>query len=119
MRDMTQEEREFLQDFLTITAENSQDKDFTVEYELDEYFVVTSEGEVELNPNQNIDVEYNKAIARQSNNDRDKELYNKALEKQRKENEKDLILYNKALEKQQAKRRRIEQKRKETGLKLV
>lgn len=119
MRPLTHEEQEFLQDFLTTTAESSQEKDFNIAYELDEYFVITTEGEVELNPSQNIDIEYNKALARQSNNDRDKELYNKALEKQRKENEKDLILYNKALKKQQSKRRRIEQKRKETGLKLV
>lgn len=101
MRCLTQEEQEFLIDFMTMSKENSQDKEFEVQEVVDEYLVITAEGEVEVNPDSYIDVEYNKAIARQSNNDTDKELYNKALEKQ------------------QDRKRRVEQKRKETGLKLV
>lgn len=80
---------------------------------------MTTDQEVKVNPKLNIDSHVNKAIAKQSNNNEDKQLYNKALEKQRKENEKDLALYNKALKKQQDKRKRIEVKRNETGLKLV
>jgi len=119
MRYLTQEEQEFLHDFLTMSKENSQDKDFEVQEMVDEYFVITTEGNVEVNPELDIDVDFNKSVARQSNNDTDKELYNKALEKQRKENERDLMLYNKALKKQQDYKKRIERKRKETGLKLV
>ena len=124
MQYLTQEEQEILHDLLTLSAESSQNKEFEVaEFEVaevvDENFVITTEGDVELNPELNIDVDYNKAIARQSNNDEDKRLYNKALEKQREENEKDLALYNKALKKQLDKKARIERKRKETGLRLV
>lgn len=101
MRFLTQEEQEFLIDFMTMSKEDSQDKEFEVQEVVDEYLVITTEGEVEVNPDSYIDVEYNKAIARQSNNDTDKELYNKALEKQK------------------DRKRRVDQKRKETGLKLV
>jgi ribosomal protein L14E/L6E/L27E len=119
MQYLTQEEQEILHDLLTLSAESSQDKEFEVAEVVDENFVITTEGDVEVNPELNIDVDYNKAIARQSNNDEDKRLYNKALEKQREENEKDLALYNKALKKQLDKKARIERKRKETGLRLV
>lgn len=112
---MTQSNYEFLVDFLTMVSD---DQDFTVEKECNE-FVITTKGEVKVNPNLLIDKKYNQEAAKQSNNDRNNILFKKAYKKQQKEFQKDLDLYNQALKKQKEEKERILKKKQETGLKLL